>query len=182
MKRMFFALDISNSDKQYLAKWRQQILLNAKPVSQENFHITLSFLGMLSDLQIEQLITFVDAQNLLSKQAPFEICATQLGLFKKPQVLYLAFQNFPKPLSRLAYNLSHQASIMGITQHHPSFLPHITLFRKAKEIPQQQTKSEGVSIMLTISQFSLYHSYSTNEGVRYKPIRTWSFTTNKSLK
>jgi len=46
-KRMFIAIDITSADKAAIALWREQHLsLPFKIIPQQNFHITLAFLGL----------------------------------------------------------------------------------------------------------------------------------------
>lgn len=51
-KRMFLALDVSSADKATLALWRSQNLaLPFKIIEPNNFHVTLAFLGLLTNNQ-----------------------------------------------------------------------------------------------------------------------------------
>ncbi len=174
MKRLFFALDVNNSDKEAIALWRKQHLsLAAKPVNSENFHITLAFLGMIDDEQQQMLIDFCDQQFLpftSPTEKQFTIHCDLLGLFKKAKVLYLGCQHFPEPLIALADLLSQQAMNSGIAQEHRPYHPHVTIFRKAKLL----AKNLQPQLNLSINSFSLYHSQPTPDGVNYIPLKTWS--------
>lgn len=169
MKRLFFALDISQQDKEIIEKWRRSLSISARPVPIDNFHITLVFLGNTTQKIEETLLenTTVSA-NFCSPQG-FQITLESLGLFRKPQVLYLTCSHFPDKLKDLAAQLKCSASQLNIPQEKRPFLPHLTLYRKAKSLPDQQT----ICHQVTIKTFSLYHSISTPQGVMYRPIKSW---------
>ncbi|GLX79016.1 RNA 2',3'-cyclic phosphodiesterase [Thalassotalea insulae] len=174
MKRLFFALDLNDTDKHTITLWREQHLsLTAKPVKSENLHITLAFLGMVEPEQQQTLMEFCDQQFLPQTSQPkkhFNIDCNQLALFKKAKALYLGCQHFPKPLIKLATLLSQQAIELGIIQESRQYHPHITIYRKAKSLPD----NSKCQLDLTINSFSLYHSKSTPDGVSYIPLKTWS--------
>jgi len=173
-KRLFFALDLSKQDKLKLSQWRETNLdVAGKKINSTNFHITLAFLGLISSEQENKMIDichhYISSQNLLTSP-PHCLMINKLGLFKRPQVLYLDFINFPKQLTELANLLSQEAKHIGITQEHRGYLPHISLVRKAKRLPA--IALNGLTI--NVSTCSLYHSTSTLDGVVYAPIKTWA--------
>ena len=172
MKRLFFALDISPAEKVKIAQWRAaHCNIKAKAIAQDNFHITLAFLGMV-DNETEQGLCQLNLDFLSDCQSPaaIKLKANSLGLFKRPQVLYLGFSKFEQKLTQLALNLIKQAKQLKIKQEDRPYLPHFSIYRKAKYLPNLQ----WFDIELNISSFSLYHSRSTTDGVQYSPIKTWS--------
>lgn len=174
MNRLFFALDISSTVKEHIAKWREShVKLDAKPIKKENFHITLAFLGEVDLKQQAHLIENSHhywQQHFYNNNQPFTLFIQHLDLFKKPQVLYLAFDSFPNRLIRLAEFLKKAAQQQGIEQEERSYLPHISIYRKAKVAPLEI----ALNLTLDCTSFSLYHSQSTANGVTYTPVKTWS--------
>ncbi len=175
MNRLFFAIDISPSDKEKLAHWRQQILtsFHAKPVYKDNFHITLAFLGGVNTKQQHQLVEFCDQLISTSSNATqYSVNFDRLELFNKAKVLCLGCQHFPDALCQLADALSKQAQMLNIFQEHRQYHPHISLYRKSTYRPD----IENFTLTVKLSHFSLYLSQSTPAGVIYTPIKTWRLT------
>ena len=170
---MFFALDIRQKDKATIASWSEQICLpNTKKIMRDNFHITLAFLGQLSTKQKTYLIEQANEiqQQLVITKQDMELTIDELGFFKKPQVLYFGFSSFPPPFEHLADKLSKQALRIGLYQETRKYKAHISIARKAKQL----TEVAEFSIPITIDSFSLYLSQSTEHGVVYSPVKTWS--------
>jgi len=181
MKRLFFALDINQKDKHAIALFRQQNLSTlpsiGKPINENNFHITLAFLGMTDSTQQDKLLRFCDehfqpfsknrTQTTLS---PIPVTVNTLGLFQKPKVLYLGFSSFDHTLIGIAKQLNQQAKKLAIFQEERAYLPHISLYRKSKTLPNISPSE----ISLNLASFSLYHSQSTSYGVMYSSLKTWS--------
>ncbi|MBL4909906.1 MAG: RNA 2',3'-cyclic phosphodiesterase [Alteromonadaceae bacterium] len=186
MKRLFFALDITNNDKQLLTHWRDKALnLPFKTITTENFHITLAFLGNTSSVQQQQL---TDSANKFSQQiSPITSPILQLnhvGLFKKPKVMYLGLQTCPDWLNDLANNLSQAAIKIGLLQEKRAYCPHLSIYRKAHamddgslNIGMSDIEMSDKKIIIKINSFSLYRSVSSEQGVIYTPITTWKLTT-----
>jgi 2'-5' RNA ligase len=186
--KLFFALDINNKEKSALNNWRNDIVVplisheNVKLIPQDNFHITLCFIGDVSLVQRDILIK--EAQQLTKQVAKprddieNKLFLKAIGLFKQPKVLYLApcsDKNKPllKWLTSLANHLSNTATNLGLHQENRPYLPHLSLFRKATFIPEP---IPDANIELALKSFSLYQSISTDSGVRYQAINTWSLT------
>lgn len=187
MKRLFFALDISDKDKKTIIQWRQKHLDNIMPinhpVAEGNLHITLAFLGTVNQNQQEVFTEYCDEifhpiipeyNNELSANTSFELSLNTLQLFKKPKVLHLSFNSFPKPLTSLAENLSAKAKQQGLFQESRSYCPHVSIARKVKELTVNPSLNMSLNIPLKVTSFSLYHSQSTPQGVVYLPQNTWS--------
>lgn len=171
-QRLFFALDISVHDKALLHQWwQQQAIEDVRAITPANYHITLAFLGRLTEKQKKifiERVTSYTTQNIFASN--YTITLTKLDYFKKPQVAYLTFESFPTSLIGLANFISNQAKIMGLFQEDRAYLPHISIARKVKH-PLNITQ---LSHPLRINSFSLYHSQSTNDGVKYTPIKQWT--------
>jgi len=172
MSRLFFALDISTTDKNLIDEYRERcIFTDFKPVSKNNLHITLCFLGAVSTLQQQVLIT---KANVLAKTlypiAPHQLLLNKLSLFKKPKIIYLTSNHTPKWLLTLASELSSCAKDLTLFQENRPYLAHISIYRKASFLPKVNPSPQ---LNITIESFSLYQSTSTDNGVAYQKIKTW---------
>ena len=172
MKRLFFAVDVSASDKQAIANWRdKQLALPFKAIVADNFHITLAFLGRTTTDQQQQLM--IVANELAQHISGINEQTLQLrhtGLFKKPQVLYLGLATCPSWLTTLAQNLSKAAIAQGLSQENRRYCPHLSIYRKATSINQ----TIAIDLSIQITSFSLYQSKPSDHGVIYQPIKTYS--------
>ena len=175
--RLFFALDINEHDKAVIHQWRnEQLSLPYKAIALENFHITLAFLGLVNAKQQQELILKANTanqqltNNLQFKKQGTELVLQNLGLFQKPQVLYLGLLHCPCWLTQLATSLSVAAVVEGLFQEPRPYCPHLSLYRKAKALTKP---TPNFSHKLSINSFSLYQSISSSEGVQYKPLHQW---------
>jgi 2'-5' RNA ligase len=184
--RLFFALDICLGDKSAIKQWRQQHLaLLGKPVSENNYHITLAFLGLVSTKQQTLLTQQIDNnfdRYILENNGPKirgkTLTLGKLELFEKPQVLYLSLISTPHWLNTLANHTSNQSKTLGIKQELRPYLPHLSLYRKIRNL-HEDTKRIQCNLEITVTSFSLYHSYSSENKLIYQPIKTWCLEQKK---
>ncbi|WP_448565528.1 RNA 2',3'-cyclic phosphodiesterase [Thalassotalea ganghwensis] len=170
-QRMFIALDLNDADKNALASWyKAQGTPIGRAVPDENYHITLAFLGSIDKLQESKITQFIDSYLSVNHLpiAP-HLLLGKLSLFVKPQVAYFPIENLPASLSKLAQALSQYATSIGLFQEQRAYCPHITVARKVKSVAAMTLPNFAISV----SSFSLYHSQSTTAGVHYSPVRTW---------
>lgn len=175
MNRYFFALELSSATQALLANWRdQELLLPYKAVPAQNLHITLAFLGALTDQQKHQLIAAVSQiKSSLAKQTNYTLKLNRLNYFKKPKVLYITNNEIPPWLTILATALSQQAIALGLFQEKRPYLPHITLYRKATALPNNLPQGD---IDISVDSFSLFQSLTSKTGVSYQAIKRWYLT------
>ena len=191
---MFIALDIAIADKSAIALWRElHLSLPFKIIPQQNFHITLAFLGVISKKQQNDITNIISEKhdNIKQRLSNFlqgdytntdalKLTLSQLGHFNKAQVLHLMPASSPDWLSyleKVIFELCQQSDILLDSR---AYKPHLSLYRKAKTplaLPESlllNTKfSNGFCHQLSIKSFSLYHSCSSASGVTYLPIHTW---------
>ena len=184
--RLFFALDATAQAKPLLAI-QQQLLRDVghpesrskpSPVSAENLHLTLLFLGNQPMSQIPQLGQ--QAARVIENMAicPFSIQLDRLGLFPKAKVVWIAPSQPPEPLLQLEAQLRRAVAALGISVEERPYRPHITLLRKATSFPA------GTVAPLTLQAraLHLYESRSTPDGVRYIQLASWDFAPRASTK
>jgi len=185
---MFLALDISATNKVEIAQWRQQHLsLPFKAVDPQNFHITLAFLGLIDDIKQANIEKLIAQQHSVIQQQlkPFvankavSLVLSQVGYFEKAQVLHLMPKTILNWLTYLNNKIVDASLKCGITLESRSYQPHLSLYRKAKcqsFQPSKKTQDTVVEQQLSITSFSLYHSYSTPRGVHYQPVQRWKIS------
>ena len=186
--RLFFALDARAQAEPLLAiqqQWLQAIASTTapvrgtsqpasqpSPVSAENLHLTLLFLGHQPTSQIpllsQQASQVVEALAL----PPFAIRLDRLGLFPKARVAWMAPSQPPERLLQLEAQLRQAVMALGIPVEERPYRPHVTLLRKC----QAATTAEVSPVELCANALHLYESRSTPEGVRYLQLASWRFT------
>jgi 2'-5' RNA ligase len=167
MKRLFLALEVPDFEKCAITLWREQALPElSAPVFTDNLHLTLCFLGN-TDLEIEQELI---AKLNHVQGSKVHLYFTEIGYFKKPKVLYLKPEKTPHTLLNLVQNLNEMVSSTETNLNHLEYKPHITVARKVSQYPNIV---DSPSIQIQFTDIALYHSQSTNNGVRYKKLRSW---------
>lgn len=172
--RLFFALWPSETERQAVEQCQQQVQQRAKtlrgrPVSPENLHITLVFLGELNTQQ--QRCVSQAASQVVAE--PFSLQLNTLGYWQKPHILWLAPQTMPMPLLKLVGELNRHLRVN--CQHIPERRPyqaHITLMRKAT-IPPVSLSSFSIQITWTVEAFCLVRSKTSTDGAHYEVIERW---------
>lgn len=185
-KRMFIALDIADPDKAKLGHWRDQHLsLAFKTISEKNLHITLVFLGLIDDLQQAHLTQLINQQqevirekfpSALPQNQKQTLKLAQIGYFKRAQVLHIMPTTCPDWLTHLNHVMIKLCCNNNIAIENSVYQPHLSLYRKAKFTSRSTlTLLQKITVeqRLSITSFSLYHSYSTELDVVYEPVHSW---------
>lgn len=193
--RCFIGLDLPIQTKLALESWRQRALPEivtrealpeikskknqpARPVAvpTANLHITLAFLGQISHRQHESLMTTLADVH----QVPFELTLDTTGLWNGPKILFCAPDTPPTSLMELAKQVRKAARAAGIEVENREYRPHVTMIRKAGAtlppplfMPQIEAK---------FSQFHLFESVSSPQGVSYPIRHSWPLIPDLSVR
>ena len=128
--RLFIAITFPPEVKRQLAAYAQDICAlatRAKPTRQENFHLTLAFLGSaLSEAQACAALSAVSAR-------PFKLYSDNPGLFKRGggDICWLGLKSSAE-LTALYQALNAALNACGFEPEKRPFSPHITLAREAR--------------------------------------------------
>lgn len=168
-QRLFFALEVPASLQQQLVQWRAENFAEeaGKPVAAANLHLTLAFLGDVSDQTSHKL------QQLASRivQPGFTLALDDAGHWPRPGVVWLGCQRAPRGLLQLAALLRAQAARHGCVQSAQPFHPHITLLRHATH--PVALPPRGFHWPLEIRHFALFSSTFSQGRTRYRPLARW---------
>jgi 2'-5' RNA ligase len=166
--RAFFGLPVEGKPRNEVRRWRDGNLLgDGRRVPEENFHITLCFLGSVAP---EQLSVICDQVDDLRGSA-FELVLDQPGYFPRPRVVWIGPTQIPQALSELSCRLGRIASRSGLRIDKRPYQPHLTLIRKCRDPSLPPLDSPRIA--LTCDHFCLFESRSTDQGVRYLPLASW---------
>ncbi len=169
MARLFFALWPDNkTQSSFYHVARQFKDEKIRLVKKSNLHITLEFLGKVSEYDKQQLI---EKSNHIQVE-PFELELTSIGWWKKPGVLWIGPQHIPQSLTNLVESIKQIVEQQGLETDKRSYKPHITIARKVK---QDQLPEQSIDIRWQVNSFALIESKSTDTGVVYQIVQQWAF-------
>ena len=170
-KRLFLALWPDPAARSRLTATQQSFahdpgLQHAKPVSTQNIHLTLHFLGDVAEASIAQLESCL--ANV--RAAPFSLNIDHWGYFPRPRVCWIGATQTPEALTSLLEQTA--ACVAGVVEgyRHRDFKAHITLFRKARH----PLKIEAFDAWeWNVDRFVLVASQTRPEGAEYTVVREW---------
>jgi 2'-5' RNA ligase len=185
MSRLFFALWPDDQTRQGLEQLRHAIqVAGVKPVNPQNLHVTLVFIGGVDsalELLIKQSVADISVE-------PFVLTFDQLSYWSRPRILSLtckqpaqhdcmdaggrATHGAVAECVLLAAALDAAVASCGIQTDKRPYLPHITLARHVRHLPDINFKP----IVWQAESFCLVESCSEPDGVQYKVIQQWPFT------
>jgi len=170
-QRLFFALWPDESLRQEL----ERILtgesfkaVTGRQVAPENYHITLRYLGPLTEAQqscVEQVADALRGEN-------FQLTLDKVGYWPGPRVAWLGTERPPIALEMLVKALERGLVSCGFEPERRPFQPHLTFLRKA--LPKALPTSVS-PIAWPVDRFALVRSRTLPEGVQYDIVRSWSF-------
>ncbi|MBU0911832.1 MAG: RNA 2',3'-cyclic phosphodiesterase [Gammaproteobacteria bacterium] len=170
-ERCFLSLKFSAKQQQLLQLYQQpELSAEAKWHSANNLHLTLVFLGQQAFTVQQQL--WSQSLELLRHLPPFELCFDQLNQFSHAKVLYLGVSQPPEALMAVQQKLQ-QLALPFLNAAVPElFVPHVTLARKFQSADAFPLSVEPLSLLCT--EVALYHSISSEQGVSYQSVETYT--------
>jgi 2'-5' RNA ligase len=187
MKRLFLGIALTQAQQSQLSSLQENLLSDAKKVRPANFHMTLAFLGQLDIHHQYKLQHMLDIRHrcLALSWPKFTVTLDTLTLWRKPQVLCLSGKNWDPHLQLIIDDCRAIMQQIGIDiairkntemqedcvqQALPIvFIPHVSLFRKAKYLPE----CPPISLTLAPDKVHLYASVSGPSGVEYQILQSW---------
>ncbi|EHC83292.1 2'-5' RNA ligase [Salmonella enterica subsp. enterica serovar Montevideo str. S5-403] len=181
-KRLFFAIDLPDDARTQIIAWRAAHFASedGRPVAAANLHLTLAFLG---DVSNDKQRALHDCHRLL-RQPGFTLHLDDAGQWLRSRVVWLGMRQPPRGLLQLANMLRAgllqlanmlrraQAARSGCYQSPQPFHPHITLLRDASHtvaIPPP-----GFCWSFPVTSFALYASSYGQGRTRYAELQRWT--------
>ncbi|MEK6877911.1 MAG: RNA 2',3'-cyclic phosphodiesterase [Thermoproteota archaeon] len=173
--RTFVAVEICNeSTLNAIAKLQSELKIKAKPVSKENMHFTLLFLGEISDDMSPKIMESLSSVSF----NPIEMKLIDVGAFpnpKSPRVVWIGVnKDAAKNLVDLAVQVEEKLRPLGFRSDKP-FKPHLTIFRikdRMNDISHELNKFRSVEIgHETISELKFKKSILTPTGPIYSDLQ-----------
>jgi len=173
--RTFVAAEISNENVlNAIAKLQSDLQIKAKPVSKENMHFTLLFLGEISDEMAQKVM---ESLNYVSFN-PIEVSLSGVGAFpnpRSPRVVWVGVDDVAaKSLVELAEQVEEKLGSLGFRSDKP-FRPHLTILRiknRINDISQELNKFKTVEVgRSVISELKFKKSILTPTGPIYSDLQ-----------
>jgi len=161
---------------------KKQLDAKIKWVAKKNLHLTLKFLGEISEKQLEQVKKHLSAVKFRS----FELSLNKIDFFpkqqssfskQKPRILWINLHP-PEKIIKLQQLIDQET--LFIPSKTQQFKAHLTLGR-IKLIKKQETLKTIQSLQLekkpfTISEFQFLKSTLTKDGPQYFIIQKYTLT------
>jgi 2'-5' RNA ligase len=188
MTRTFIALELDESLQSYLGEIihrMAQELPTLRWVDPAGIHLTLAFLGELSD---EQLVEAMQAAELAARKVPsFDYRLSHPGVFgspRQPRVIWIGIDEPTGRLLQLHQALNHELEQRGFEVDKRPFSPHLTLCRiKAPLKPDEQQRLQRLiaarNVVSSSSTYYVHHlsvmkSELSRTGAKYTCLRDFA--------
>jgi 2'-5' RNA ligase len=158
--RLFFALEPDEKVRREIHAVQKKLDCNGRKVPENQFHITLAFLGM----QPAEMIPEVSA---IASRVPFSPCALVLdrfGIFRRAGVLWIGTTIIPAALQNFHQALLDELERADIGYDRKAWEPHLTLYRRLRNRP---VIMDTVPVTWQLNQFSLVESINVKSGIEY---------------
>ena len=132
-----------------------------KLVPQNNWHLTLAFIGNLDENQVESVRSLL---KFFTWGGPFKLGIRNFGAFPTMQegrIIYMGCNKGTDDISNLANLLRRQLDDLGITYDEKPFVPHVTLARLRSPKNLTRLSDNGKmkqEVTFEVNQLCLYDS------------------------
>lgn len=174
--RAFIAIDLPEAIHRALSRHQQSFRAacpEARWTRPEGIHLTLKFLGEISDAQSEEV---TEALQKLGRFVPFTVEVEGFGFFpnsRRPRVFWAGVKA-PSALAEWVERVETSMEKLGFPRELRPYQPHLTLARFKEPRPQPALqelleKEQNLSLgVFQASEFFLYESKLSSQGAIYR--------------
>lgn len=176
--RCFIAVELPASLKRRIERALENLRKNyphLKWVKEENLHITLKFLGEVSEDRLEGIKNVLN--EISKKKGSFELKIGEIGSFPPKgniRVLFLSVEKGGEELKRLADSVEREMAKLGFEREDREFVPHLTVARWKRGTPPVNRDNIDLksfsSPAFKVSSLALFESILRPEGPIYRKI------------
>jgi RNA 2',3'-cyclic 3'-phosphodiesterase len=176
--RVFIAIELPEELRNRLAREQSRlraVATGARWTRPEGIHLTLKFLGEISDDQVAQVRKALEEIKTFE---PFTVHAKGFGFFpdaRRPRVFWAGL-DAPPELAQLAARVESAMTPLGFAPENRAFSPHLTLarFKVPRPQPKLQELLAGQSDVtlgdIEVSEFYLWESKLSPQGAQYRKV------------
>lgn len=173
--RVFVAIDLPKDAKEKLKNVKMgHAKFHRYPAA--NLHLTLKFIGEVSDELLEQIKEQLDTINFSS----FPLSFKALGHFhphRRGTPIWMGVEN-NEELMKLQAKVEEVLQDLELKMDKMKFTPHLTLGRMERGTSEDEVKEfihtlHIPEFSIETKEFILFHSHSTKNGVEYLPLETF---------
>jgi len=178
MKRIFIAVDISDEARRAAAGYIEGLRRGDRRLRvgwerPEKLHLTLKFVGDVTDEQLDALRDAVQAAAL--QAAPFTLAVGRTGVFpggRKARVLWLGIEDATGALARLSERVEAECEKRGFDREKRAFRPHLTIARLREpdisaELVGRHLQTNFEPIEFGVAEIVIYESRLDSKGSTY---------------
>lgn len=166
-RRLFVALWPDEALRKEIDRLRHHHhLQGGRPVPVENVHITLSFLGPVT----EQAAACIEQRLGRISAAPFVLKLDRIGYWSRPRVVWLGADEVPAALRQLLEQLNQGLRDCGFQPDPRPFVPHMTLMRK---VNRAEALRMVEALSWEVKEFVLVQSHTLPQGAQYTVVGRW---------
>ena len=168
-KRIFVSIDLPQKTRDYLSSIARPDIYWIKWMKQGNFHITLNFLGDLTDAEISEATAVVDNVRVYHK--PFTLPLVRLKLER--DMLWVTAAITPE-LSALQEELQKEfrANRLGKKERR-DYQPHVLLAKSKRGRNMEMVIENFVPQQFEVNKINLYESELTPGAATHKLIQSF---------
>jgi 2'-5' RNA ligase len=178
--RTFVAVEMPEKVREQFREVQAQLRqadAHVKWVEPHNIHVTLKFLGEVSEEELEKV--YAGVTEGVETCAPFEIDLAQLGAFpnlRRPRVVWIGIESGKEKLIELQKKVEECISQHGFPREKRSFSPHITIGRVKSprgvdDLVNALKVTAYTSESFEVDEVVVMESTLTPEGPIYSPLR-----------
>ncbi|MGB0495096.1 MAG: RNA 2',3'-cyclic phosphodiesterase [Kangiellaceae bacterium] len=178
-ERLFFAIDLDLNTKTELIsvsdRFQNPLYKNINP---SNFHITLSYLGPLTNKKMEMIL-----DNFVAPPNKNFVCSTSSLIYlRSANMMALKIDDEEQNLIKLKRQIEKQVNrISPLNLSKNEFIPHISLFKNVESVPISfENFTLANEIRISVSHFSLMRSNLTSSSVSYEIVKEWELISQNS--
>lgn len=169
-KRLFLGITLTQKQTQQMTLLQSHLAGYARLVAAHNLHMTLLFLGNVSEPTQRQLEKLISAMH----KPKFKITLDTFSHWKKPKIFCISGQAKDNALLKIVNDCQLIAATLNLHSEEHAYTPHITLARKAQQSEKCPAFAKPIeSLILNPKHIELFESKSTKDGVQYTSLRVW---------
>ena len=180
MIRSFIAVEIPDNVRSEITRIISKTAENdfgVKWVKHENLHITLLFLGDVTNEFLQKGINELSA--IAQTQKPFEMSFKNIGAFpspRSPRIIWVGVEQGKNELTALQEKTENAFTGIGYKPEERKFHPHLTIGRVKERMSSTKVfETEYISTSFLIKSVVLFKSTLMPQGPIYEKIKEFYF-------